>query len=202
MIHWKTKISGFILGLSIGILIGAGFFLIKLNDIFSSLKENLLKQPVTILEKKIENKNETDDKKEKSKKNPFKIELKNLPVKYREVDSLINSNNENIDIQTEIIESVKFIRVMCLPPDSASSAEPIELKLEFRKNPLNTKGYVFSGNALYLYGINSSASPEVFCFRNKYYLKLSEDLFEISPQGQEQKPFKRASDEALKKYLD
>jgi hypothetical protein len=60
MIHWKTKISGFILGISIGILIGAGFFLIKLNDIFSSLKENLLKQPVTILEKKIENKNESD----------------------------------------------------------------------------------------------------------------------------------------------
>lgn len=190
------------MGISIGILIGAGFFLIKLNDIFSSLKENLLKQPVTILEKKIEGKNEADEKKEKNKKNPFKIELKNMPVKYREVDSLINSNNENIDIQTEIIESVKFIRVMCLPPDSASSAEPIELKLEFRKNPLNTKGYVFSGNALYLYGINSSASPEVFCFRNKYYLKLSEDLFEISPQGQEQKPFKRASDEALKKYLD
>lgn len=91
---------------------------------------------------------------------------------------------------------------MCLPPDSAVTADPIELKLEFRKNPLNTKGYVFSGNVLYLYGINSSAAPEVFCFRNKYYLKLSEDIFEISPQGQDLKPFKKVSDEALKKYLD
>lgn len=205
MINWKSKLSGFILGVSIGILIGAGFFLVKLNDIFSSLKENLLKQPITILEKKVESSFEIDEKKEKNKKNPFKIELKNIPTKYKEVDSLINSsngNNENIDIQTEIIESVKYIRVMCLPPDSASTNEPIELKLEFRKNPLNTKGYIFHGNALYLYGVNSSVLPEVFCYRNKYFLKLSDDIYELIPQGMEQKPFKKASDESLKKYLD
>lgn len=205
MISWKSKAGSFLLGISIGIFLGAGFFLIKVNDLFSSLKENLLKHQFSLIER------ESDaDSVHKSgvgkniKKNPFKISLRSVPVKYKEVDSLIvrQEPDDSLNIQTEIKEGEKNIRVVCLPPDSSQAHSTMELLVEFKRNPLNSKGYIFSGNVLTLYGVHASVFPEVYCIRNKFYILFQDELYEIYPSGPEIQPFRKVSAELIRKYLN
>jgi hypothetical protein len=205
--QWKSGISNLLLGISIGVLIGAGFFMFKINELFSSLKEQLLNQKFQLIEKVYKSDKDTTDTKTEAKNkknNPFKINLKNtVKINYRQIDSLIQpKESDSLLILQEKLEATRLVRVICLPPDTSGTSAALEIRLEYYNNPFNSRGYVFNSPLLKLYGINSSYVPDVFCYKNRFFIRLWDDIYEIFPGGEEQKSFVKSPNEEIKKYIN
>jgi hypothetical protein len=183
------SIPTFVFGLSIGLLIGVGFFLFKIDDIFKSMRDST-KEQITIVEQPVKNvKEEEEGKKDKER---FKIHLgKNTKVNYKEVDSLIKNDN-NLNVATEELVSVKSVKVIKLgeseTQDTASAKlAGVENKpnsslyfIEFWKTPLNSKGYRFTKNKLMLYGFVDFSDILIYELDSDFYLKSSEQVYKIT----------------------
>src|SRR4051812_7117124 len=106
----KRKIAPFIFGVSIGLIVGVGFFVFKINDLFNKLKDSTGGQ-ITVIQQPVKNVTpETEAKKENHER--FKINLgKNSKINYREVDSLIKEDSK-INIATDELLSVKNVKVI------------------------------------------------------------------------------------------
>jgi len=65
----KRKIPTFVFGLSIGLLVGIVFFVLKIKDLFNKLKESA-SEKITVIEKTV---NTTDEDETTKNKNRFKI---------------------------------------------------------------------------------------------------------------------------------
>ena len=156
----KRKIPTFVFGVSIGLVIGIAFFLFKINEIFKDLKD-AAKEQITVIQQPVEVSKEEEEK--KKNKERFKIHLKKTgSVNYKEVDSLIKSDQE-LNVATDELLSVKSVKVIYLSEGhsrdtSAARLAGVENKntnvyfIEFWKTPLNSKGYRFTRNKIMLYG--------------------------------------------------
>jgi hypothetical protein len=71
--RFKRKIPTFIFGVSIGLIIGIGFFVFKITDIFNNLKD-AAKEQITVIQQPVKNVKEESDGKKKNKER-FKINL-------------------------------------------------------------------------------------------------------------------------------
>src|SRR4051812_23528382 len=155
--RFKRKIPTFVFGLSIGLLVGVGFFVFKINDLFNKIKDSARSQ-ITVVEQPIKNADKEEDEKRKKDKERFKINLgKTAKVNYSEVDSLIRDRSE-INIATDELLSVKNVKLIRInPPMSIRDSTAAEIAgvkennsdlyfIEFWKTPLNSKGYRFSKN--------------------------------------------------------
>lgn len=201
----KRKIPAFIFGVTIGLLIGAGFFVFKLSDVFNRLKESAREQ-ITVIEQPVKNVPEPSE--SHGNRERFKIDLgKSKNVNYKEVDSLIKKDSE-INIATEELLSVKNVKLIHIGANSArqdsaaakiAGVEENESDLyfiEFWKTPLNSKGYRFSKNKVLLYGFIDFNNVVLYELDDSYYIKCSDQVYKLF-YGSDFKPLERVLDSDL-----
>lgn len=208
----KRKIPVFIFGVSIGLVVGIGFFVFKFNDMFNKIKDSA-KEHITIIQQPVKTINiGEEDKVKKQDKERFKVNLeKNQKVDYREVDSLTALKEDmNIKVATDELLSVKNIKVIKIGDNFSGSDKDSLIAdlanvnesasdlyvLEFWKTPLNTKGYRFSKNRIMLYGFVDFNDVVLYQLNNVYYIKASNQVYKLS-YGGEFKPLERVSDSEL-----
>ena len=183
----KRKIPTFVFGLSIGLLVGIGFFVLKINDLFNKLKESA-SEKITVIEKTVE----TTDEDEKTKnKNRFKINFKkSTKINYSEVDSLIKEDS-GINIASDELLTVKNIKIIQLgefiPSKDSSDIQKTRLDgtksdlyfVEFWKTPLNSKGYRFTKNKIMLYGFDDFSNLTLYEIDHSFYIKSSDQVYKL-----------------------
>ncbi len=186
----KRKIPTFIFGVSIGLIIGAAFFIFKLNEVFDKLKSSGPEQ-ITVIEQSVKTEEEEKQSEKKSNKERFKIDLsKSSKVDYKEADSLIAMDSK-INIATDELLSVKNVKVILIG-DNISGKDSLAAKLahveesnsdlyfiEFWRTPLNSKGYRFSKNKIMLYGFMDFNNVLLYELDNSYYIKCSDQVFKL-----------------------
>ena len=187
--RFTRKIPTFVFGLSIGLIVGVGFFVFKVNDIFNNMKD-AAKSQITVVEQPVKNADKESEEKRKDKER-FKINLsKTAKVNYSEVDSLIRESSE-INIATDELLSVKNVKIIRISPNVSSgdslAAAVAGVKenssdlyfIEFWKTPLNSKGYRFSKNKILLYGFMDYNNVSLYELDNSYYIKSSDQVYKL-----------------------
>lgn len=183
----KRKIPTFVFGLSIGLLVGIGFFVLKVNDLFNKLKESA-SEKITVIEKTVD----TTDEDEKTKnKNRFKINFKkSTKINYSEVDSLIKEDS-GINIASDELLTVKNIKIIqigeFIPSKDSSDIQKTRLDdtnsdlyfVEFWKTPLNSKGYRFTKNKIMLYGFDDFSNLTLYEIDHSFYIKSSDQVYKL-----------------------
>ncbi|MDX2173518.1 MAG: hypothetical protein SFY56_10370 [Bacteroidota bacterium] len=202
----KRKIPTFVFGLSIGLIIGVGFFVFKITDIFNTLK-NSAKEQITVIEQPVKNSSEEEKENQKNKER-FKINLGNsTKINYKEVDSLIKQDSE-LNVATDELLSVKNVKVIKIG-DTNSGSDTLAANLagvkenstnlyfiEFWKTPLNSKGYRFTKNKVMMYGFIDFNNVVLYELENSYYIKCSDQVFKLF-YGSDFKPLERVVDTDL-----
>lgn len=187
--RFTRKIPTFVFGLSIGLIIGLGFFIFKINDVFNRIKDSA-KSQITVVEQTV--KTDANDTEESIKnKERFKINLnKSSKVNYAEVDSLINESSE-INVATDELLAVKNVKVIRINPTGNANDSLVEeiagIKesasdlyfIEFWKTPLNSKGYRFSKNKVLLYGFIDFNNVSLYELDNSFYIKCSDQVYKL-----------------------
>ncbi len=204
--RFSRKIPTFVFGLSIGLLVGVGFFVFKINDLFNKMKDSA-KSQITVVEQPVKTENKEDEEKRKNKER-FKIDLgKSGKVNYSEVDSLIRDNSE-VNVATEELLSVKNVKIIHIHPENGQNdslaADVAGVKentsdlyfIEFWKTPLNSKGYRFSKNKVLLYGFLDYSNVSLYELDNSYYIKSSDQVYKLF-YGADFKSLERVIDSGL-----
>jgi hypothetical protein len=206
----KRKIPSFVFGVSIGLIAGVAFFLFKLDDYFTKMKNSTL-NTVKVIEQPVSNeKKESDNYTSKEK---FKINTsKSSKINYKEVDSLIQQEEPNSDDELNVatdelltIKNVKLINLDSEVPIDTTAAALAGVNtqkftdlyfIEFWKTPLNSKGYRMTKNKVMLYGFNDYSNLSIFKVDGGYYIKNSEQVYKVVP-GSDFKPLERVLDNDL-----
>ena len=183
----KRKIPTFVFGLSIGLLVGIGFFVLKINDLFNKLKESA-SEKITVIEKTV---NTTDEEEKTKNNNRFKINFKkSTKINYSEVDSLIKEDS-GINIASDELLTVKNIKIIqigeFIPSKDSSDIQKTRLDdtnsdlyfVEFWKTPLNSKGYRFTKNKIMLYGFDDFSNLTLYEIDNSFYIKSSDQVYKL-----------------------
>lgn len=201
----KRKIPSFIFGVSIGIIVGVGFFVFKINDLFVRLKDSA-KEQITVIEQPVKT-IPAEESEKNTKKNRFKIDFGNSPkVNYREVDSLIHLDTE-INVATDQLLSVKNVKAITIGQTNTSDTLASGLAnvnennsnlyfIEFWKTPLNSKGYRFLKNKIMLYGFVDFNNVTLYELDNSYYIKCSDQVYKLFLNSEFQ-PLERVVDSEL-----
>lgn len=201
----KRKIPTFIFGVSIGLVIGVGFFIFKITDIFNNLKETA-KEQITVIQQPVKNTNE-DSKITDKNKERFKINLGHSPkVNYHEVDSLIKQESD-LNVATDELLTVKNVKIInigttAMVDTSAANVAGVETNfsdlyfIEFWKTPLNSKGYRFSKNKIMLYGFLDFTNISLYQLDNDYYIKCTDQVYKLQ-FGSDFKQLERVIDSDL-----
>ena len=183
----KRKIPTFVFGLSIGLLVGIGFFVLKINDLFNKLKESA-SEKITVIEKTV---NTTDEDEKTKNKNRFKINFKkSTKINYSEVDSLIKEDS-GINIASDELLTVKNIKIIqigeFIPSKDSSDIQKTRIDdtnsdlyfVEFWKTPLNSKGYRFTKNKIMLYGFDDFSNLTLYEIDHSFYIKSSDQVYKL-----------------------
>jgi hypothetical protein len=199
----KRKIPSFIFGLSIGLILGIGFFIFKIDDILKRVNKPKIDN-IKITEKII------DDTKTSEFTSPEKQKVKlkkSSNINYNEIDSLIKE--EEVNIAKEELLTVKTIKVIDL--DSKTDTKdtltghlagvkaqdyPDVFFVEFWRTPLNSRGYRMTRNRVVLYGISDFSSLTLYKVDDNFYIKNDEIVYKIS-SGTEFKPMEIVRDTDL-----
>jgi hypothetical protein len=187
-VRLKRKIPTFIFGVSIGLVLGIGFFIFKINDIFNRLKDSA-KEHITVIEQPVKNVKEEDKEKQKNRER-FKINLgSTTKVNYHEVDSLIKEDTE-LNVATDELLSVKNIKVIRISERSASDSTAAKVagidnpnsdlySVEFWRTPLNSRGYRFTKNKIMLYGFVDFTNVQLYQLDDEFYIKCSDQVYKL-----------------------
>ena len=183
----KRKIPTFVFGLSIGLLVGIGFFVLKINDLFNKLKDSA-SEKITVIEKTV---NKTDEDEKTKNNNRFKINFKkSTKINYSEVDSLIKEDS-GINIASDELLTVKNIKIIqigeFIPSKDSSDIQKTRLDdinsdlyfVEFWKTPLNSKGYRFTKNKIMLYGFDDFSNLTLYEIDHSFYIKSSDQVYKL-----------------------
>jgi len=183
----KRKIPTFVFGLSIGLLVGIGFFVLKINDLFNKLKESA-SEKITVIEKTV---NTTDEDEKTKNNNRFKINFKkSTKINYSEVDSLIKEDS-GINIASDELLTVKNIKIIqigeFIPSKDSSDIQKTRIDdtnsdlyfVEFWKTPLNSKGYRFTKNKIMLYGFDDFSNLTLYEIDHSFYIKSSDQVYKL-----------------------
>jgi hypothetical protein len=184
--HVKRKIPSFVFGVSIGLLIGIGFFMFKLDTYFNRMK-SVVSQQINVVEHPVK----SDKQESNANTNRFKISTKStVDVNYKEVDSLIQPDPEINVAKDELL----FVKNMKLIDLDNSVKDTVSAKLagvstdentglffvEFWKTPLNSVGYRMSKNRLLLYGFSDFSNFNIYKVDDVYYLKNDRQVYKLT----------------------
>ena len=168
-------------------MVGIGFFVLKVNDLFNKLKESA-SEKITVIEKTV---NTTDEDEKTKNNNRFKINFKkSTKINYSEVDSLIKEDS-GINIASDELLTVKNIKIIQLgefiPSKDSSDIQKTRLDdtnsdlyfVEFWKTPLNSKGYRFTKNKIMLYGFDDFSNLTLYEIDHSFYIKSSDQVYKL-----------------------
>lgn len=186
----NRKLPTFIFGVSIGLIIGAAFFVFKINDLFEKLKSSAAEK-ITVIEQPVKNAENNNNTRNKKGKERFKINVVKSPkTEYKEPDTLFKMDSE-LNIATDELISVKNVKIIKIGTNS-SGKDSLVAKLaqvdettsdmyfiEFWNTPLNSKGYRFSKNKIMLYGFVDFNNVLLYELDKSYYLKSSDQVFKL-----------------------
>lgn len=200
----KRKIPAFVFGVSIGLIIGVGFFIFKMDDYFSKMKTAVTKE-VKVIEQPVKQDAKEEPKDDGSR---YKINTKVSPyTNYKEVDSLIKNEDGEVNVMKEEFISVKNLKLIDL---DEVQKDTLSQKLagvnstdhsglffvEFWKTPLNSKGYRMTKNRIILYGFSDFSSLTLYKVDDVYYLKSEEQVYKVAVNS-EFMPMDRVNDSGL-----
>lgn len=199
----KRKIPPFIFGLSIGLILGIGFFIFKIDDILKRVNKPKIDN-IKITEKVFEDTKTSEFTSPEKQKVKLK---KSSNLNYKEIDSLIKE--EEVNIAKEELLTVKTIKVIDLDSKTESKDTltghlagvkaqdyPDVFFVEFWRTPLNSKGYRMTRNRVVLYGISDFSSLTLYKVDDNFYIKNDEIVYKIS-SGTEFKPMEIVRDNEL-----
>ncbi len=202
--RFKRKIPAFIFGVTIGLLVGIGFFIFKLDDYFRRMRSGNTEK-IKIIEKTVQ-KQQPEVKVEKREVRSSINTNQSPEINYDEVDNMLQED-EGITVAKEELITVKNIKVIDL--DNAvkdtltgqlagltSNDFPDMFFVEFWKTPLNSKGYRMTRNRVILYGQEDFSNLTIYKVDENFYLKNEEQVYKLSA-GTDFKPMERVSDTNL-----
>jgi hypothetical protein len=226
MANLKNKIQVFLLGLMLGLLVGGGFFILKLDDYFKELR--FYKK---LTERSIRHENDEEQVKIKTKEGKQNISTENnyslnhekvgdttsisLPadssrnVHDKDSTGMHSENSEEILVKKDEIITFKNVEVINLGQNFRAAKDSLLqqvsgikednkniFRVEFWQSPINYKGYKMTHNKLILYGVNSTDPFSVFQVDGEIYLKHISNVYHLN-FGNDFTPFEKVSDPAL-----
>jgi hypothetical protein len=184
----RRVIPAFILGISIGLITGIGFFAFKINDIFNRMKD-AAKGQITVIEQRV--KEGAEERPRQKKGERFHIPAEKQPVAVSDnLDSMVRQDEE-IKLASDELLSVKTVRLIRVgdkisaPDTTAARLAGVEeddsdnFTIEFWKTPLNSRGYRFTKNKLMLYGFLDYDNALLYKMENNFYLRSSGQVYRL-----------------------
>lgn len=215
--YFRDKLQVFILGFLLGIVLGGGFFLLKLD---SYVKELSFYKSLTHKDDKDENdlntlKDESDRPKPKKTVEKTRSYDKSAKgnVEYAGDTAATDSaaapvirnpqagGDEIIVRKDELLDSKTLsVANLDMPADSANAKTAADnthfVTIEFWKSPLNYRGYKFSRSRLVLFGFETSDVAGLYKTQNSTYLKTAIGVFRIEISSDFHQ-LERVTDESL-----
>jgi hypothetical protein len=205
MARFREKISPFVFGLSVGLLIGCGIFIFKLDDFFKNFRFSDNKKPE--FEERVISPEEMGEKKEKHKKSSTVSAGKEKKAAKSDesgtstlavIDSsgfvpVTMASEENISVLKEELLGVKNIRVRIEADTKAMKKDSLAasvagvadfasgdfMLIEFWKTPLNSKGYKMSRNKVVLYGVTEQ-NIDIVKLDDAFYLRNNQNVYRLN----------------------
>ncbi|MGL5889611.1 MAG: hypothetical protein ACRC3B_06995 [Bacteroidia bacterium] len=212
----RDKLQVFFLGLLLGLVLGGGFFLLKLDqyvqkmEIYKSLTQNS--------DEKDKKTTEKPDKERKATKKPAKTEVAdNTDTEQPETDSVQTEGegeftsggpaSDEIVVRTpEIIgENIVALRNLDVTAQADSVARKEagvrdeasrNMTVEYWKSPLNSKGYKLTRSRLVLFGYTPDDKIQLCKLDNIIYMKTSTGVFRLEFSSS-YRQLERITDEVL-----
>ncbi len=205
------------MGLMLGILVGGGFFILKLDDYFKEL--NFYRQSA----QKAEDKSQP-----KAPQPPTEIS-KNLntgtvPVVSQTKEEVADSSSDettrsglesdsSLVVKKDELLALKQIEMINLtPPQPISAADSLlektsgirddknaaksSVSVEFWLSPINYKGYKMAKNKVVLFGVSTQEDVALYKLDEAYYIRLQQGVFKLEFTN-DYRQMERMSDEAL-----
>jgi hypothetical protein len=194
--YFRDKFQVFIIGLLFGLVLGGGFFVLKLDQY---VKELSFYKSLTEKDSKVgdlapaEDAEEVTEKPKKAKKEITRTEPSDVTTDNEETDGDTalpsvytgNTNGEIVVRKDEQLaeKTYSIINLDAKKSDSLSGKETPagSLAVEFWKSPLNYHGYKFIRNKLVLFGYGDQDLVSVFKVDNTTVLKCLTGVFRIEP---------------------
>ncbi len=225
MSGFKDKVQVFSLGLMLGLLIGGGFFILKLDHYFSELSQKdatekeiseempVEPEPGKQSQKKLKNTKTTNVSGEQqtdtlSEETPSA----NAALLLFTPDSLRADSSmgaDNIVVKKDELLSARNLEMLSL--GSATSKKDSVLSqlsgirddgpktfytVEFWQSPINYKGYKMSKNKILLYGMGDSEGIRLFKLDDVIYLKHPSAIYRLD-HSSDFRQLERVSDEGV-----
>lgn len=217
----RDKLQVFFLGLLLGLVIGGGFFLLKLDHYVQQMGiyKTLTKSDDTNSIRDTENDQSTasapEKKSIKRKSSPTDSTPDILGDTLADSDSdLIGSYNEGGPAGDEIVVrkdeliaqvglSLRNLDTPAPVADSLARKEagvrdepPRIITVEYWKSPLNYKGYKLTRSRLVLFGLTQEDQVALYKFDNSIFLKSTTGVFRLEPSS-DFRQMERITDEAV-----
>lgn len=205
--YFRDKFQVFIIGLLFGLVIGGGFFVLKLDQyvkelsFYKSLTERDTKTAGVTPEESEEAEKEKPKKVKKVRSDSTRIAAENPSTRLDTLPSVYvgNKNSGEIVVRKDEQLAEKTYAIINLDVKRSDSIPVKEvpqtnLAVEFWKSPLNYHGYKFVRNKLVLFGYGDQDLVSVFKVDNTTVLKCLTGVFRIEPTTEFQQ-LERITDE-------
>jgi hypothetical protein len=193
--YFRDKLQVFFLGLLFGLVLGGGFFVLKLDQYVKELSfyKSLTQKDDKTAEMLPEVKPETENPKPKKVKKetasydtssagnsnaPMDYDTSTVATDHSNSNDIVVIKDEQMAAKTYSIINLEQKRADSIPTKETSTGS---LAVEFWKSPLNYHGYKFNRNKLVLFGYGDQDLVAVFKVDNTTVLKCLTGTFRIEP---------------------
>lgn len=202
MFRLKDKLQIFLLGLTTGLLIGTLFFLFKLDDYVKRIDLSVLQNLNPVKESKSEDRpeetttNKTENKKsgQEKKSKSENSETSEAKYVYSNQSDSIRGNEEIYNVLKEELISVKNLNVKTIGTPEVNQKDSLLaamagikaenpddfFMIEFRKTPLNSKGYKMTRQRILIYGYEEKKDLAVIRKEDEYFLRNNNTYYKIA----------------------
>ncbi len=210
---FRDRFTIFLLGFLFGIVLGGGFFVLKLDEY---VKELALYKSIT--EPAKEQETPPAEEPDRDKKKPIKKQVTERVVQNDSTTVLSDSGatsgytmsygaNDEIVIRKDEMIATQLITVVNLDPFNATDSllqKEAGVKLdaernvtvEFWRSPLNYKGYKMSRSRLVLFGIPQADLQSVTRLNGVTYMRTVSGIYKLEPTAEFRQP-ERVTDESV-----
>lgn len=212
----RDKLQVFFLGLLLGLVLGGGFFLLKLDEYVQKMefyKSLTSKDPEAPAEK---SKTKTGGREKSSRKTEKTASSNPSSGTVNETDSTATTDgterggpagDEDIDLRTREMIGQAVLPLRNLDQASATDSvmrkeagvheeNPRNITVEYWRSPLNSKYYTLTRSRLVLFGFTPEDKIQLSKIDNQIYMKTPIGVFRLEPTSKD-KPYERVSDESV-----
>lgn len=221
MARWSDKIQTFVLGLLFGVVLGGGFFLLKLDDYFKELKfyKNALRKeqadtlsqesakPVLAKKNNVASKPLFQEQK-KNVADSLALKQNTDSISINKLDSIVPS--EEIVVRKDEMLTAKHLEVISVSSNSNFGKDSLlasvsgvnnppdktNFSIEFWQSPINYKGYKLNKNKIIIYGIPPSDELLLYKLEGNLFLKHGSFVYRLV-FANDFKQFEKINDEQI-----